>query len=466
MNILGATLSITPEQVTYQPDLLKTSLGQRPFQIARADVEIVQALAPTPFLAGMLELKNGPRMEFPAGATTLFAEAELALRKPDVPLPVDVAAAGNVVIDLGFHSKVTPKPGYDFVAVDVETAGVDWGTICQVGLVRYRDGVPTATFSETCIPPQGLDCFDQMNISIHGITPAAVAQRPDFAELIPMIVAFIGDDPLVAHNAFFDGTALIKAFQAAGEKVPTTWKFVCTMSLGRQHYPHTSHKLAAMTQQFGISLGKHHDAYYDALACGDLLVALGHELHQNSHDVRQLMWASGLTLAEVNNDGTALLPTIVDHDGVKIKAQQQQLQAPPAAPVTTVAMSGARPATAPRPHSSSSSKGRFAKFNRGPIPEPNPDADPNHPLFGKVTVVTGDFPSLTTDEVWAQLAQHGAQVAANVTKKTQLLFVGEWPSITTKQKRAQELQAKGQDLEILELDDFFRLTGLDEKPPF
>ena len=54
----------------------------------------------------------------------------------------------------------------DFIAIDVETANADMASICQVGLVKYEDGVLSDEWN-TYVDPE--DYFDGINVSIHGI---------------------------------------------------------------------------------------------------------------------------------------------------------------------------------------------------------------------------------------------------------------------------------------------------------
>ena len=109
-------------------------------------------------------------------------------------------------------------------------------------------------------------------------------------------------------------------------------------------------------------------------------------------------------------------------------------------------------------HQQSSRNGK-TRGNRGPsnwesvatprdIPETNTDANPNGPLFGKNVTLTGEFSPLDKGQLWQAIAQAGGTVGKNVTKKTTLLVCGEWNGKTSKQKRAEELQEKGQEIEI------------------
>ena len=58
-----------------------------------------------------------------------------------------------------------------FVAIDVETANADMGSICQIGLAKFVDGQLAEEWC-TLVDPE--DYFDDVNISIHGIDPRMV----------------------------------------------------------------------------------------------------------------------------------------------------------------------------------------------------------------------------------------------------------------------------------------------------
>ena len=76
--------------------------------------------------------------------------------------------------------------GLSFVGFDVETANSDVGSICQIGVVRFIDGVEVAAESWLCAPPSELAGFEDGNVAIHGITPEMVADQPGFAGGCPV----------------------------------------------------------------------------------------------------------------------------------------------------------------------------------------------------------------------------------------------------------------------------------------
>ena len=95
--------------------------------------------------------------------------------------------------------------GINFVALDVETANYNKGSICSIGLVKFINGEIVDTY-ETLINPE--EEFDGYNIYIHGITEDAVKNSPTYPAIAPDILNFIDGLPVVAHYAPFDSGAI------------------------------------------------------------------------------------------------------------------------------------------------------------------------------------------------------------------------------------------------------------------
>jgi DNA polymerase-3 subunit epsilon len=88
-------------------------------------------------------------------------------------------------------------------------------------------------------------------------------------------------------------------------------------------------------------------------------------------------------------------------------------------------------------------------------PGADPDADPDHPLYGQHIVFTGALAILRKDAE-AMVAAAGAVVQRSITKKTTRLVIGDGftgntpdESTTSKAREAIERRARGQDIEIL-----------------
>ena len=100
------------------------------------------------------------------------------------------------------------------------------------------------------------------------------------------------------------------------------------------------------------------------------------------------------------------------------------------------------------------------------LPEPRTDADKNHFLFGKHIALTGALPSgILRSKAQERIAYFGGIPQGGVNKETSLLVVGDidphklapGSEMSAKMKRAIELQAKGQKIEIMSGFDFIPL---------
>ena len=146
------------------------------------------------------------------------------------------------------------------------------------------------------------------------------------------------------------------------------------------------------------------------------------------------------------------------------------LDTAPTSPVVTDAASATSPASAPEPTQSAQSAQASPQqtwqrvATPDTVPEANTEADANGPIFGQNVTVTGDFAPYEKGEVWDMIAEAGATVGKNVTKKTTLLVIGEWGSVTSKEKRARELKDKGQDITLWSFDELLSALGKSRRP--
>ncbi|MFI1971232.1 BRCT domain-containing protein [Streptomyces cinnamoneus] len=92
-----------------------------------------------------------------------------------------------------------------------------------------------------------------------------------------------------------------------------------------------------------------------------------------------------------------------------------------------------------------------------PIPQANPDADPDGLLYGRSVCITGTLTSMTRAEAQALLAEAGAQATGSVSHRTDILVVGvadpsrfaPGMALSSKHRRAQELLDAGHDIEVI-----------------
>ncbi|PRW63499.1 exonuclease domain-containing protein [Actinopolyspora mortivallis] len=316
--------------------------------------------------------------------------------------------------------------GLDFVALDVETANADRGSVCAFGLSVVRGGRVVDTHSWLCRPPETLDHFDPHNIAIHGITPDHVAGQPSFRSRLEDALSVVGKLPVVAHNAAFDTGALRRACDAEGALWPTL-RYGCTLVWARRELRHLpNHRLPTVAAELDVAQRRHHEAGEDAEVCAGILVEL--VSRKGSTTLDEFAVATGTRLGYVGTD----------------------------------TWTGCRAA----------SGGRGWGGSRGELvtPDPNPEADPDHPLYGAVVVVTGSF-GVSRQEIWNLVAACGGTPNKDVTKRTTHLVVGDGftglsPESVTSGKVTKALRRReaGQSLDILGEEDFRALVARARTP--
>jgi DNA polymerase-3 subunit epsilon len=159
----------------------------------------------------------------------------------------------------------------NFTAIDFETANGSPASPCAVGLVRVRDGQVVESFATVCAPPYPNDWFHAGNIRVHGIHPADVADGPYWHEVLPLLLDFVGDDVLIAHNAPFDMGVLRASSELIGVEVPELY-YACTVNMSRKTYNLESYRLNAVAYRIGIEEFNHHDALADADTCARIVL--------------------------------------------------------------------------------------------------------------------------------------------------------------------------------------------------
>lgn len=155
----------------------------------------------------------------------------------------------------------------DFVSVDVETACGRVSSICQIGIVGFRDGKIAFEY-ETLIDPR--DYFSSFNTRIHGITEDHVAGKPCFGDLHEIIDGHLTGRVTVAHS-YFDKGALSAACRVH-QRMPIEATWLDSVRVAKRVWPELgSHRLNIVSRHLGIRL-KHHDALSDARAAGLIVI--------------------------------------------------------------------------------------------------------------------------------------------------------------------------------------------------
>lgn len=162
------------------------------------------------------------------------------------------------------YKKITTPTVNSYVVFDFETTGMNFSSnrIIEIGAVKVIDNKITDIFNQLVNPEQHIS--DYIADIVH-ITNNMVMDCPTIVSILPEFLDFIGELPLVAHNARFDMGFLIANAQRLGYDVNNC--VLDTLSLSRKYNKDCAkHNLNYLTKHFNIQLDNAHRAYYDALA--------------------------------------------------------------------------------------------------------------------------------------------------------------------------------------------------------
>jgi DNA polymerase-3 subunit epsilon len=163
------------------------------------------------------------------------------------------------------------------IVFDTETTGLspqNGDRIVEIGCVELFNRVETGrTFHSYFNPGRPMPTDAEM---VHGLTDRFLSDKPAFSDVSEDLLDFIGDSPLVAHNAAFDFGFINHEFGSCGRPVVCTSRMVCTLSLARHKFPGAKHSLDALCTRFGVdrSLRIKHGALIDAQLLAQVYVEL------------------------------------------------------------------------------------------------------------------------------------------------------------------------------------------------
>ncbi|KMT23073.1 PolC-type DNA polymerase III [Clostridium cylindrosporum] len=160
----------------------------------------------------------------------------------------------------------------EFVVFDIETTGLNKSSeeITEIGAVKVKDMKIIDTFSALINPLKPIP-YEITNLT--GITNEMVKDKDTIKEVMPRFLDFIGDCPVVAHNAKFD-TGFIKE-KCSRESLEFNSTIIDTLTLSRWLVKGIKkYKLNILAQHFNVQLENHHRAVDDAKATAEIFIKL------------------------------------------------------------------------------------------------------------------------------------------------------------------------------------------------
>lgn len=164
-----------------------------------------------------------------------------------------------------------------YVALDLETTGLNpkRDKIIEIGALKVIDGKAADTFSAFVNPGRKLE---ERIVELTGITDAQLENAPYIEEILPDVLEFIGEYPLLGHRILFDYSFLKKA--AVDTKRVFEKRGIDTLKIARKYLPRLEHRsLPFLCEYYGIE-HRAHRAFEDAEAAHRLYVKLGELFYQ------------------------------------------------------------------------------------------------------------------------------------------------------------------------------------------
>jgi DNA polymerase-3 subunit epsilon len=164
--------------------------------------------------------------------------------------------------------------------IDFETTGLSpalGDRATEVAIVMLEGGEVVGRFQSLMNAGVRISSFIE---SFTGISNAMVEAAPPAAEVMAAASRFVGDAPMVAHNASFDRRYWTA--ELARLDLPAPQPFACTVLLSRRLYPQArSHSLGSMAALHQLpSAGRAHRAMADAEVAAALLARIQTDLCQ------------------------------------------------------------------------------------------------------------------------------------------------------------------------------------------
>jgi DNA polymerase III subunit epsilon len=176
------------------------------------------------------------------------------------------------------------------IVLDTETTGLnptEGHRVLEIGAVEIVHQVLTGRVFHQLINPER-DVPDDA-VRVHGHTRLALKDKPVFADVVDDFLSFIGEAPLVIHNAEFDMRFVNAELARLGRKPIEMERVVDTLALARKKYPGLPNNLDALCGRYRIDRSRR--VKHGALVDAEILVEIYNELTGGR---QRSLWIDGM----------------------------------------------------------------------------------------------------------------------------------------------------------------------------
>jgi DNA polymerase-3 subunit epsilon len=163
------------------------------------------------------------------------------------------------------------------IVLDTETTGLDpyqGHRLIEIGCVELFNRIPTGQIFHRYVHPDR--DIPAEAFRVHGISLEMLKDKPRFHEVADELLEFLGDAPLVIHNAAFDMGFLNAELERATKPLLDRTRMVDTLLLARRKYPGGSNRLDDLCLRYRIDASRRtkHGALLDAELLAEVYIEL------------------------------------------------------------------------------------------------------------------------------------------------------------------------------------------------
>ena len=177
------------------------------------------------------------------------------------------------------------------IVLDTETTGLNYkggDRVIEVGCVELLNHVSTTNNLQFYCSTNKI--IDESATKIHGLTNAFLNEHPPFKEHVKEFLEFIGNDPLIIHNADFDAGFINNELMLLGID-PLKNKIIDTISLARKTLNTRIANLDYLCRRFQIDLSERnlHGALLDSQLLAEVYLELigGKQISMNLNTTKK-----------------------------------------------------------------------------------------------------------------------------------------------------------------------------------
>jgi DNA polymerase III subunit epsilon len=163
------------------------------------------------------------------------------------------------------------------IVLDTETTGLDplrGDRLVEIGCVEIFNRMPTGqSFHRHLNPERDVPAEA---LAVHGLSSEFLASKPLFIEVADEFLDFIGDAPLVIHNASFDISFINAELDRIKRPAISRERLVDTLLLARRKHPGVSNRLDDLCSRYAIDNSRRtkHSALLDAELLAEVYIDL------------------------------------------------------------------------------------------------------------------------------------------------------------------------------------------------